>query len=102
MSKKRAHIIGVTVSETSPDTTSAAPTVIANSLNSRPMTPLMSKTGMKTAISEVVIDTTVKPTSRAPLRAASNGAAPPSTWRAMFSITTIASSTTNPTAMVSP
>ena len=56
---------------------------------------------MKTAMSEMLIDNTVKPISSAPLRAACIGFMPFSMWRVMFSITTIASSTTNPVAMVS-
>ena len=43
----------------------------------------------------------VKPISRAPFSAAWNGFMPFSTCRAMFSITTMASSTTKPLAMVS-
>ena len=56
---------------------------------------------MNTAISDRLIDSTVNPTSRAPCSAAANGAIPFSTWRAVFSRTTIASSTTKPVAMVS-
>ena len=56
---------------------------------------------MKTATSELLIERTVKPTSRAPRSAASNGRSPRSRCRVMFSITTIASSTTNPVEMVS-
>ncbi len=52
---------------------------------------------MKTAMSERVIDTMVKPISPAPLSAASRGVAPSSICRTMFSITTTASSTTKPT-----
>ena len=56
---------------------------------------------MNTAISENVIETMVKPISRAPLSAASNGRMPPSMWRTMFSSMTMASSTTKPTDSVS-
>ena len=52
-------------------------------------------------MSENVIETMVKPISRAPLSAASNGRMPPSIWRTMFSSMTMASSTTNPTDSVS-
>ena len=62
----RAHIIGVVVSETTSDTRMATDSVTANSRNSRPTMPPMSSSGMNTAISEKLIDTTVKPTSRAP------------------------------------
>ena len=54
---------------------------------------------MKTAMSDRVIDTMVKPISPAPLSAASNGEAPSSICRTMFSMTTTASSTTKPTAI---
>ena len=63
--------------------------------------PPISSTGMNTAISEKVIDTMVKPISREPFSAASNGRMPPSMWRTMFSSMTMASSTTKPTDSVS-
>ena len=75
--------------------------VTANSRNTRPTMPPISSTGMNTAMSENVIDTMVKPISRAPFSAASNGRMPPSMWRTMFSSMTIASSTTKPTERVS-
>ena len=56
---------------------------------------------MKTAMSEMLIDTTVKPISFAPSSAASSGCMPFSRCRVMFSITTMASSTTKPVATVS-
>ena len=43
----------------------------------------------------------MKPICRAPTRAACSGACPCSWWRWMFSIMTMASSTTKPTEMVS-
>ena len=97
----RAHSIGVSVSETKPEMMIATEIVTANSRNTRPTTPPMSRTGMNTAISEKVIEMMVKPISRAPLSAASNGRMPPSMWRTMFSSITMASSTTNPTDSVS-
>src|SRR6266540_7150991 len=96
----RAHNIGVRVSETNPETMIATDTVTANSRNTRPTTPPISSTGMNTAISEQVIEMMVKPISRAPLSAASNGRMPPSMWRMMFSSMTMASSTTKPTDSV--
>ena len=75
--------------------------VTANSRNTRPTMPPISSTGMNTAISETVIEMMVKPISRAPFSAASNGRMPPSMWRTMFSSITIASSTTKPTDSVS-
>ncbi len=77
------------------------PMTTANSLNTRPTTPPMKKTGMKTATSEIVIDMIVKVISREPLSAACIGLSPASVWRTMFSSITIASSTTKPTASVS-
>ena len=62
--------------------------------------PLISSSGMKTAISEMLIEMTVNPISRAPLIADCSGVVPASRWRKIFSSTTMASSTTKPTAMV--
>ena len=56
---------------------------------------------MKTAINETVMETTVKPICRAPSIAARSGGRPRSRSRVMFSIMTMASSTTKPTEMVS-
>ena len=44
--------------------------VTANSRNSRPTIPPISKIGMKTATSEVLMESTVKPISREPWSAA--------------------------------
>src|SRR5439155_1209385 len=63
--------MGVSVSETKPDTSTAAVMTTANSWRSRPMTPPMNSTGMKTAASERVIDRMVNPISLAPISAAS-------------------------------
>ena len=92
--------MGVSVSETKPDKTMATAIATANSRNTRPTMPPISSTGMNTAIRENVIETIVKPISRAPLSAASNGRIPPSMWRTMFSSMTMASSTTKPTDSV--
>ena len=62
----RPHIIGVRVSETTADTTTATESVTANSLNRRPTTPVMNSSGMNTAISETVSETMVKPICAAP------------------------------------
>jgi hypothetical protein len=95
------HMVGVNVSETSPDMRIAMLTVTANSRNRRPIKPPISSNGMKTAVNDRVMDTIVKPTSRDPTSAASSGRLPPSIWRMMFSTMTTASSMMNPTAMVS-
>ena len=99
--RKRLHSIGVSVSETKPETRIATPMVTANSLSRRPRMPPMKSTGMKTAASEIVIEMMVKPISREPFSAASIGVSPFSMWRTMFSSTTMASSTTKPTQSVS-
>ena len=97
----RLHIIGVSVSDTMAETTTAMVSVSANSRNMRPTRPVMNNSGMNTAISDSVSEITVKPISRAPRSAASSGDSPSSMWRTMFSIMTMASSTTKPVPMVS-
>src|ERR1039458_10380547 len=99
--RSHAHIMGTTVRETTMEMAMAIERTTANSRNRRPTTPLIIRMGMKTAMSEMLIDKTVKPISSAPTGAACIGFMPFSRWRVMFSITTIASSTTNPVAMVS-
>ena len=98
--RKRLHSIGVRLIDTKPDTRMATPIVTANSCSSRPTTPPMNSTGMKTATSDNVIETIVKATSPDPSNAARIGDLPISMWRTMFSSITIASSTTNPTDKV--
>ncbi len=83
------------------EVTTAIVRVSANSRKSRPTMPVMKSSGMKTATSETVSDTTVKPISRAPLKAAAKGVSPASMWRVMFSIMTMASSITKPVPMAS-
>ncbi len=97
----QAHIIGVVVSEISSEIITAADKVTANSRNRRPTWPPMNSRGMNTATSDRLIDNTVKPTSRAPSSAALKRSMPASMWRAVFSSTTMASSTTKPVATVS-
>ncbi|MNS57810.1 hypothetical protein D3C72_907090 [compost metagenome] len=98
--RNRAPIMGVSVKDTRPEIKMATEMVMANELNSRPTTPPMKSTGMKTATSEMVIATMVKAISRAPLSAACMRLSPASMWRTMFSSMTIASSTTKPVASV--
>ena len=98
---RREHIIGVVVSDTSSDTSTATESVMENSRNSRPTTPPIMRMGMNTATSDRLMDSTVKPTSREPMIAAWKRGMPASMWRVMFSSTTIASSTTKPVAMMS-
>ena len=78
----------------------ATVSVTVNSRNSLPTIPPISWKGMNTATKDRLIDTTVKPTSRAPSSAACRRSMPASTCRMEFSMTTMASSTTNPVAMV--
>ena len=94
---KCAQIIGVSVSDTTIEIAMAKVSVTENSRNTRPITPVMNSSGMKAAISEMLIDTTVKPIWRAPSIAACTGVMPFSRLRKQFSIITIASSTTKPT-----
>ena len=83
------------------EATTAMVSVSANSRNMRPTRPVMNNSGMNTAISDIVSEITVKPISLAPRSAAFNGGSPSSMWRTMFSIITMASSTTKPVPMVS-
>ena len=64
------------VSEIASDRMIATDSVIANSRNSRPTMPAISRIGINTAISEMLIESTVKPISCAPRRAACIGAMP--------------------------
>ena len=93
--------MGVSVSDTTAEMTTAIVSVSANSRNMRPTRPVMNSSGMNTAISDRVSEITVKPISLAPLSAACIGLSPFSMWRTMFSIMTMASSTTKPVPMVS-
>ncbi len=79
----------------------ATESTTANSRNSLPTIPPIIRMGMKTAIRDTLIDRTVKPISDAPRRAAAMGCMPFSMCRVMFSMTTIASSTTKPVAIAS-
>jgi hypothetical protein len=96
----RAHISGVSVSETKPDARIAMTIVIANSRKIRPTRPDINTSGKKTAASEIVIDMIVKLISLALLMEASNGFSPCSIRRTVFSKKTMASSTRKPIASV--
>ncbi len=97
----RPHIMGVSVSDTTADSAMAIASTMANSWNSLPSRPPMNRIGMNTATSEMLMDTTVKPICFDPTSAACMGESPRSWCRKMFSIMTIASSTTKPTEIVS-
>ena len=90
--------MGVSVNETTPETSTAEMMVTENSCSRRPRIPPMKSTGMKTAASDKVMERIVKLISFDPLSAASITPSPPSRWRTIFSSITMASSTTKPTA----
>ena len=71
-----AHIIGVVVSETTIEIMTATDSVSANSVNRRPTIPPKNSSGANTAISDRLIEMTVKPTSPAPWIAASTRGIP--------------------------
>ncbi len=73
---------------------------MANSRNNRPTTSPINSSGISTAIREKVREIRVKPICCEPFRAASIGGSPSSSRREIFSTTTIASSITNPVAIV--
>ena len=75
---RRAHIIGVRVSDTTAEIRIATASVIANSRKSLPTTSPMKSSGMSTAMSETVSETMVKPICPEPLMAASSGESPAS------------------------
>jgi hypothetical protein len=68
----------VRLKETRAEIASDTETVMANGLRMRPTTPSISSSGMNAAMSDAVIDTTVKKTSFAPFRAAAWGESPAS------------------------
>ncbi|SAJ33554.1 Uncharacterised protein [Enterobacter cloacae] len=72
----RAHIIGVSVSDTTAEIRMATASVTANSRNSRPTISPINSSGISTAISEKVSEIMVKPISPAPFSAAANGFSP--------------------------
>jgi hypothetical protein len=75
----RAQSIGVVVSDTTSETRIATVSVSANSRKRRPSSPPIKRMGMKTAISDRVIEITVNDTSRAPRSAAWSRGTPSST-----------------------
>ena len=96
----RAHISGVSVSDTMPLAKMETMMVMENSRKMRPTRPLMNTSGMKTAASEMVMARIVKLISVAEFRVASRALWPVSIRRTVFSRKTIASSTRNPMASV--
>ena len=98
---KFAQIIGVIVSEAMVEMTIANASVTENSRKSMPATPPSSSSGMKAASSDTEIEMTVKPICREPSSAARIGERPDSRALSIFSIITMASSTTKPTEVAS-
>src|SRR5258708_31680016 len=91
--------MGVAVRETNSETMMATLRVTANSRSKRPMMVGKNKMGMKTAMSEALMERTVKPISFAPSMVAAKGFMPPSMWRAMISMATMAPATTKTVGM---
>src|SRR5262249_30800340 len=58
---KCAQIIGVSVSDTAVETAIAKASVTENSRNTRPTRPVMNNNGMKAAINDMLIESTVNP-----------------------------------------
>ncbi len=68
--------MGVSVSETTAEMRIVMPRVMANSRKSLPTTSPMNRSGMRTAMSEMVRERMVKPICFDPLRAACSGLSP--------------------------
>ncbi len=92
--------MGVSVRDTTAETMIVTASVTANSRKSRPTMSPMNRSGMSTAMRETVRLTMVNPICSDPRRAASMGGTPSSMYLMMFSIMTMASSTTKPVEMV--
>ena len=92
---------GDSVRETSSEISIAAEMVMPKGRKNCPSTPLIRPMGRNTATTVSVAAVTVRPISSVALMAASRGDWPMSRCRAMFSRSTIASSTTLPTIIAS-
>ena len=94
---QRLASIGVSVTDTNSDTSTPEATTTANELNRRPIRPDRNTTGAKIATRLRVAAITANTTCWLPSMAACIGSVSPSSRRRqMFSITTMASSTTTP------
>src|SRR5262249_1344917 len=100
--KNAAHSAGVSVSETKQEITVEAAIVTANWRKKSPEMPEIKADGTNTAQSVNAIAINAPPTSSIVRCAASAGDMPSRMLRSTFSTTTIASSTTMPTANTSP
>lgn len=92
------EIIGVNVNATKEETTTAPAMTTLNSRNKRPVVPSKKTIGKNTATSTTVVAITAKKISFDPLNPACKGVIPCSIFVKMFSMTTMASSTTKPMA----
>ena len=63
-------MVGVVVRETTMETRMAVESTTANSRKSRPTMPPIMRMGIKTAISDMLMEKTVNPISRAPRKLA--------------------------------
>jgi len=96
--RNRLHSMGVSDRVTNPETRMHNVMVTAISLRTRPRIPAMNMMGINTTARDNVMEMMVNPIWRAPSTDACMMVLPISVWRTMFSIMTMASSTTNPTA----
>src|SRR5260370_36399277 len=99
--RKRAQIIGVTDSDANVEIVMANTSVTEHSRNIRPARPPMNSIGMNAATSDTLIQTTVTLIWRALAMAARIGDIASARLRKVFSIITMASSTTKPTETAS-
>ena len=100
--RNRALAVGMTVTETISERVTAAQMASEISRKSFPASSSIVRTGPKTAIVVSVEERTAPQTSFVPRSAATLGDSPMPRCRSMFSSTTIALSTTIPTAKLSP
>src|ERR1700722_19068713 len=100
--KSTAHIAGLRVSETKHEMTVDAAIVTANCRKKSPEIPERKADGTKTAHNVSAIEISAPPTSSIVLCAASDADMPERMLRSTFSTTTIAPSTTMPTARTKP
>ena len=90
------------VRDTKAEINTAAARVTPNSLNNLPTNPSRKITGKNTTASVKEVDITAKNISLLPSSAAFRIGSPSSSFRKIFSVTTIPSSTTNPVANTIP
>src|SRR5450432_2540388 len=90
------------VSETKADINTAAASTTPNSRNKRPTKPCKNITGKKTMASVIEVEITAKKISLLPSSAALRMGMPSSSFRKIFSVTTMPSSTTKPVASTIP